>query len=322
MRLSRAIGTMVLVAILGGGWAAAATKSATERVRQPLGNNPHPVIWSSTRPKPATPPPQSRIVPARNPGRNVWHHDADRHHDGHNDYGWYGRPGVYVPYYWNYYPYASYGYWPSLDAFGLGSVEQEQSPLGDVDNAEQPWPNGGAAVAEPPPAVDPPEPKGRADRATNAHQDELASKYIGYGDTLFAKQKYAEANERYRKAARSAPQAAAAWFRQGFALAAIGRYDQAAVAIKRGLKLDSAWAKSNFDLDQLFGGSAAAKNACLDALAAAVAAKPADANRLFVLGVVLHFDGQANRAAAIFTRAEQAAGLNVGHIAAFMDEKD
>jgi hypothetical protein len=322
MRVSRAIGVMVLVAIFGGNWALAATKSATERVRQPLGNNPHPVVWSSTRPRPATPPPQRRTTPARNPGRNVSHHDGDRHHGGHNYHGWYGRPGVYVPYYWDYYPYASYGYWPSFDSFGFGSVEQEEVPLRDIDNAEQPWPNGGVAAAEPPPAADPPEPKARADRATSARQDELASKYIGYGDALFAKQKYAEANERYRNAARSAPQAAAAWFRQGFALVAMGRYDQAATTIKRGLKLDSAWAKSNFDLDQLFGGNAAAKNACIDALAAAVAGKPADANRLYVLGVLLHFDGQANRAAAIFARAEQAAGHNVGHIAAFLDEKD
>ncbi len=56
-------------------------------------------------------------------------------------------------------------------------------------------------------------------------------------------------------------------------------------------------------------------------MAAAVAAKPASANRLFVLGVFLHFDGQPDRAAAIFARAQQTAGDNVGHIAAFLDEE-
>ena len=150
----------------------------------------------------------------------------------------------------------------------------------------------------------------------------MASKYIGYGDALFAKQKYVEANQRYRTAARSAPQLASVWFRQGFALAAIGRSDQAAAAIKRGLKLDPAWAKSDFNLDQLFGGNAAAKSACLDALTVAVAAKPTDADRLFVLGVFLHFDGEAQRAAATFAQAEQVAGNNLGHIAAFRSEED
>ena len=78
----------------------------------------------------------------------------------------------------------------------------------------------------------------------------------------------------------------------------------------------------DFILDRLFGGNAAAKNACLDAVAAAVKEKPADSDRLFLLGVVLHFDGQDNRAAAAFARAEQTAGNNIGHIEAFMDEKE
>jgi tetratricopeptide (TPR) repeat protein len=226
-----------------------------------------------------------------------------------------------VPYYdWygNYYPYGYYGYWPSWESFGLGSDGQDTPQSQDMANAEQPWPNGGAAMADPPARDDPPEPKARADRASNSHANELAWKYIGYGDTLFAKQKYSEANDRYRKAARSAPQIAAPWFREGFALAAGGRYDLSAAAVKRGLKLDPDWPKSNVDLDQLFGGNAAAKKACLDALAAAVKDKPADADRVFMLGVLLHFDGQLNRATALFEHAEEIAGNNVGHIEAFL----
>ena len=59
--------------------------------------------------------------------------------------------------------------------------------------------------------------------------------------------------ERYRKASQSAPQLADAWFRQGFALSAMGRYDLAVTAIKRGLKLNPNWAKSDFDLKELYG---------------------------------------------------------------------
>ncbi len=50
--------------------------------------------------------------------------------------------------------------------------------------------------------------------------------------------------------------------------------------------------------------------------------KPTDADRLFVLGVFLHFDGQANRARTIFERAEKIVGNNVGHIEAFMDNDE
>ena len=319
MRSSRAIAAVVLAVIVGSGWASAATKSATERVRQPLGNNPHPVIWSSTRPRPATPPPQSRsATPARNPRHSNSQRDAYRGYDGYDYDSFRDRPGVYVPYYWYFYPYSAYGDWPPWYAFGIGGAEQDVSQSERTEDVRQPWPNGVAAVADPPFAADPPEPKARADRAVNAHSNELAWKYIGYGDALFAKQKYAEANDRYRKAARSAPQLAAALFRQGFALAAIGRCDMAAAAIKHGLKLDPAWPQSNFDIDQLFGGNAAAKNARLDALAAAVNDKPADPDCLFVLGVLLHFDGQAQRAAPLFERAEQIVGNNIGHIEAFL----
>lgn len=315
MRAFRAIATLVLAAVLGSGWAAAATKSATERVPQPLGNNPHPVIWSSTQPRRPTPPPQPPCAPPRVPDRHPWRHDGDRHHDCH------ARPGVCAPYYW-YYPYCNYGYGPSWDSLGLGAAAQDAMPMAEDNDVRQPWPNRGDAAVDPPLVDDPQLAKTRAKQAASERQNELASKNIGYGDALFAKQKYAEANQRYRTAARSAPQLASAWFRQGFALAAIGRSDQAAVAIKRGLKLDPAWAKSDFDLDQLFGGNAAAKRACLDALTAAVAAKPTDADRLFVLGVVLHFDGEAQRAAATFAQAEQLAGNNLGHIAAFVTEAD
>lgn len=320
MRWSRATAAAVVAAvILGGNWVAAATKSATERVRQPLGNNPHPVTWTSTKPQPAAPSPAPR---ANAPANHSDHDrsDRDHHQDGHDGPHAHIYRYVYIPYYGYdgyYYPYAySPAWWYSMGAgfgpegtlqfMGLANVEQQERD-GDVDRAPRP-----PAPADPPPA------RVAANPAANAGASELAQKYIAYGDALFAKQKYVEANERYRKAARTSPQFAAAWFRQGFALAAIGRCDMAAAAVKRGLKLDPAWPKSDFDLDQLLAANKPAKSALLEALANAVLAKPADADRLFVLGVWLHFDGQADRATTVFERAEQIAGNNVGHIEAFL----
>lgn len=308
MRYSRAIAAMVLVAVLGG-WVSAATKSATERVPQPLGNNPHPVIWSSSPPpKPATPPPQPRPAPPRTCNRNNPPHNDDHHHDGHH---WRGCPGRWVPYYWCY-PYNNYGCWESP----VVESAPQSEPMADVVG---PWPNDNAGAFDPPADEERAAKKARAAQVAAARRDAVASKSIGSGDAFFATKKYADANERYRKAARTTPQVGAAWFRQGFALAAMGRSNQAATAFKRGLKLDPAWPESNFSLDQLFGGNAAAKNDCFATLNAAVADKPTDADRLFVLGVFLHFDGQLDRAAAIFARAEQAAGNNLGHITAFVD---
>ena len=101
----------------------------------------------------------------------------------------------------------------------------------------------------------------------------------------------------------------------------MGRYDLAVGAVKRGLKLEPAWPKSDFNVDTLFAANAQTKNACLAAIDKAVLAKPTDPNRLFALGVYLHFDGQADRAAQMFDRAEQIAGNNVAHIEAFLTEE-
>jgi len=311
MRCSRAIAmAAVLAAISSGSWASAAPKSATERTRQPLGNNPHPVIWSSTKPKPAAPaPPPRASAPANRSRQERADHDRDRHHDDRDRHHPYLHRYVYVPYY-------AYGYGDGYDPYGLAP------PLMDFNDSEQPRPDGGVIqpVRQPAPP-EPPEPRAVADRAAKARLNALARKSIDSGDASFAKQKYAEANERYRKAARTAPQLGTAWFRQGFALAAMGRCDLAAAAVKRGLKLDPAWPKSGFELDQLLGPDKLAKNALLDALANAVLDKPADPDRLFVLGVFLHFDGQADRAATLFERAERIAGSNVGHIEAFLEKE-
>jgi tetratricopeptide (TPR) repeat protein len=311
MRCSRAIAVTAVLAICGGSWASAAAKHDPAKERPPLGNNPNPVIWTSTKPKPATPPPQPRPkAPPQAPHRGDAHDGGDRHQDGRDGRYWYRRPGIYAGY--GYYPY---GYWPGYDdPYGLGVGLQDSQQFDDTADARRARANANARMVE---RDDPPK-RRDAERAAADRSNELALKSIEYGDALFAKGKYVEANERYRKAARIAPKLATAYFRQGFALAAAGRCDPAAAAVKRGLKLDPAWPKSNFELGQLFGANAAAKDARLDALAAVAMDKAADANRLFMLGVFLHFDGQPDRAAATFARAEKAAGNHLGHIEAFL----
>jgi len=155
-------------------------------------------------------------------------------------------------------------------------------------------------------------------RATNARSLALAWKFIGYGDAQFEEQKYVQANARYRKAARAAPRLGDSYFRQGFALLATGRYDLAADAMKRGLKLDPAWPGSDFTLEELYGPNALAKSGQLDALAKASEEEPNNADLLFLVGVFLHFDGQPGRARPFFQRAAQLAGGNDGHIRAFL----
>lgn len=149
-----------------------------------------------------------------------------------------------------------------------------------------------------------------------------AWKYIGYGDAHFGNQKYNDSYLRYRKAARFAPQLADAYFRQGWALMALGRYDLAARAVKRGLEIDPRWPRSEFTVDELYGGNGAAKKALVDAAAKAAEDSPHDPDPLFMLGVHLHFDGQPQRAGTFLGRAKELTRGDDAHLKAFMGQAD
>ena len=144
--------------------------------------------------------------------------------------------------------------------------------------------------------------EGRNLRGTNPEAVALGWKFIGFGDAHFANGKYSDALQRYRKAVQAAPRLAAGYFRQGYALAAMGRYELAAKALKNGLALDPAWPASGFRNDELFGQDQPGKAARLEAMLQAADTQPHNADLMFLLGVWYHFDGQPDRAAAFFGR--------------------
>jgi tetratricopeptide (TPR) repeat protein len=312
----------ILIALFCAAWASAAQpvqpQSRPQQVKpqsRPQPVQPHPPVGNLQKPSPSNqkPPPQGSI--------RSYHIYNEYYPILEGPYGYspyYG--GDYYPYYYPYYPYLPPAYIPAEQWFGpqaamrvFGMDQQFANANVNANVNAEPWRDGKDA--------DMPEPKKSADRATNAQAIALALKFIGYGDALFAQQKYAEANDRYRKASNSAPQLADAWFRQGFALSATGRYDLALGAIKRGLKLNPKWPKSGFEMDELYGPDAMSKTAHLDAMANVAEGKPNDADLLFLIGVHLHFDGQAERAKTFFQRAAQLAGgddASADHIKAFL----
>jgi len=155
-------------------------------------------------------------------------------------------------------------------------------------------------------------------RATNQRSFDLGGRFLGFGDAHFAGGKYAAAYSRYKKAADAAPTLADAYFRQGFALIALGNYQQAAKVLKRGLEIAPDWPRSGFRLQELYGNNPGAKTAHVGALSQSVVDQPHDPDLPFVLGVLVHFDGEPDRAAPLF---ERAARLTVGsdaHLRAFL----
>jgi tetratricopeptide (TPR) repeat protein len=218
---------------------------------------------------------------------------------------------AYPPYYWRYPPPL---YIPAETLYGPEAVKRFMG-------ADRMSP----AAANPRIVVirrDNDEDEAPAQRARNARTVELAWRFIGFGDAHFANRRYADAYQRYRRAAEAASTVATAYFRQGYALVALSNYEQAARVLKQGLELDPGWARSDFRNDELFGDNQEAKRTQLDALAQAATDNPNDADLLFLVGVFLHFDGQADRAAPFFQRAAGLGAAGSNHLRAFLDRPE
>jgi hypothetical protein len=150
-------------------------------------------------------------------------------------------------------------------------------------------------------------------RRTSAAAKMRASRILDAGDALFREQKHHEALQRYKSATAAAPDMVDSWLRQGFALAATGRYELATRAFKRAAALDSSFdggaldgaLEATLDLADLYGDALEAKASHYDALARAALDEPERADLLYVMAMMLHFDGQRERAAAFFDAARE-----------------
>jgi tetratricopeptide (TPR) repeat protein len=137
---------------------------------------------------------------------------------------------------------------------------------------------------------------------------ELGWKFIAFGDARFGDLKYSEALDRYRRATHECPTLGDAWFREGFALAAMGNYEQAAKAMRRGLEEKPDWADDNFRLDEIYGDNSADKKAQIDAMIKAAEADSTNGDLALVVGIHLYCDGKQDQAAPFFRRAAQIEG--------------
>ncbi|HVX10059.1 MAG TPA: hypothetical protein VHC22_02550 [Pirellulales bacterium] len=155
-------------------------------------------------------------------------------------------------------------------------------------------------------------------RVANAEATARALQFIEYGDARFQRQEFLEAYQRYRKAADAAPNLADAYFRQGFAQSALGRYLPAVKSIRRGLALQPDWPKADFRLDRLYLGNRAAKQMHFERLAIAAEENPDNAEMMYLLGVELFFDRQPDRAHT-FLQAAAGLGLDAELVRGFIE---
>ena len=154
---------------------------------------------------------------------------------------------------------------------------------------------------------------------SNVAARQRAARFVSFGDDQFGDQEYHSAAQRYRFAIEAAPDVAGAHFRQGFAYVASNRYELAAKAFRRGLELDPMWVNSAFRVDDLYGRNKLAKGSHLDGLAKSALIDRGNSDFYFLIGVMLHFDGQQDRAKKFFERADKLSGDKDAHIQAFLN---
>lgn len=247
-----------------------------------------------------------------NSGHNHHHHNSGGS-GGVVFYPYYPVYGGYYPRYYGggyYPPYYGGGYYGS--GYGGGYGYQQPTNIYNTTNvniniappANQPAANPDPAAGDPVPGVV----NRGALPESNARARELSSRFIGFGDNQFAAGDYVDAQLRYRKAIKAAPDFAEAYFRRGQAMIALGQYDLAAEAIKQGLRLKPTWAIMGNRLDDLYGDNQDAKEEHLAALLREIDAQPLNADLEFLAAWQMYFGGQRAGSQKHFQQAAQMAG--------------
>lgn len=266
-----------------------------------------------------------------------WGH---HHHHWHGYRGvGYGSGWGYRPYYgygWGYRPYYSFyrpvigigvgfgGYYGGYNTFYANPYYYYSTPLyyGQSYDFYNPWPvtYGYPSCSYSSPVINVTkivvrkadvapaapvaiEPKGTVVRSSTIDTRSRARALVRLGDAAFREGRYVDALTRYRTAAETAPDDAEAQFRKGHAYIANGKFDQAAIAFRNALALEPAARRGGFRLDDLYGAKSAAKGVHLENLAAAALMHEDSADSYFLLGLMLRFEGEHDRAEKFFAKA-------------------
>lgn len=143
------------------------------------------------------------------------------------------------------------------------------------------------------------------------------------GDQRLREQKWSEARGAYRAAVDAAPDRAEAHLRLGLSLVTIQSYDSAIRELKRAVFIDPAIPTSGNQSKILFGpDSGLVRSSIISKVTDWVREDYRNSDRLFVLGVLLHFEGDA-RSREFFEAARRMKrkGDN-SHILAFLGTSD
>lgn len=244
------------------------------------------------------------------------HHHHGHHLQSYGGYGYYPSSGYWSGgypssgYYYGYAPLAPIIIQPhplfvGPDPFDNPVLWKDQ-PIEDLEKLKKllPFPD----KKQPPLVV----------KKSNATARQRSLHFQGQGDLSFRERRFTKAYSQYRQASRAARDLTAPYFRMGLALAAAGHYGSAVREIKHGLQLDPDWPLTGESLGERFGDeNVLAKNNTLHRVAQWVREDIRDPERLFLMGVLLHFNRDPDRAIKFFETADLLAG-SPRHIQLFL----
>lgn len=150
---------------------------------------------------------------------------------------------------------------------------------------------------------------------------ERSKQFQAEGDRWLREGQNVKAYLKYLEAQREAEDRGEVYFRQAFVLVAMGRYSHAVSKLKRGLQVDPKAAQGGQSLDQIYGvANVDHKVDYLQRVADWANADVRDPDRLFLMGVLLHFDDDA-RSGEFINAAWKIAGKGQ-HIQTFLRAPD
>ncbi len=158
-------------------------------------------------------------------------------------------------------------------------------------------------------------------RKSDANDRTRADQAIADGDQEFADGQYRRAMLDYRDALKRAPDYPLALFRAGHAHTVLGDYDLAVTYFGMGLELSRDTVRDGFTLDTLYKGDAISKQQHYGELGAALRRQPQDGGLNYLMGMMLHYDGNAAKAEEYFRKAVDLPGRHRPYAAMYLPDE-
>jgi hypothetical protein len=143
-------------------------------------------------------------------------------------------------------------------------------------------------------------------RASNLEAKRRSIRFEAMGDDAFARRAWSDAYQRYKQAGEQAQDRVEPRYKLAYTMVAQGLYGMAALEFKRAVSISRDFPLTGPSLELVYGpNSELLRNSILEKVAGWVREDIRDPDRLFVMGVMLHFNKEPDKAVQFLRMAAQ-----------------